>query len=113
MRTLAEERTIGYNIARLLEEKNMTKESLANMLSCSLTHLQAILTGSISIQEEEIEDIAQKLEVDAGEVMKDPGAGIANYNIRYMGKASNLQATEKILDEMDLYVRLLNRKSDE
>lgn len=113
MKTLAEERVVGFNIARLLKEKNITKESLAEMIPCSLSHLQAVLTGSISVREEEIEDIAQRLDVDADEIMREPGDDIADYNIHYMGKVSDLRATGEILDEIDLYVRLLNRKPNE
>ena len=42
------------------------------------------------------------------EILKEPDDDIMYYNIHYMGKAANTAEMNKLLDEVDFYVRLLN-----
>lgn len=112
MKSLAVERKMGFNINKWMKERFLTVEELAEMLVCSPIHIQAILTGSIGIEEEEIDEIARVLNVERADIVKEPEEDITNYNVHYMGKVSKPERAVEILDEVDLYVRLLNRKSE-
>lgn len=101
-------RAIGYNIAKILDEKKMTAEDLAVRLCCPDIHVQAILKGSTELENEELDVIAEELGVSVSEILKEPDDDIMNYNIHYMGKAANPAEMNKLLDEVDFYVRLLN-----
>lgn len=107
------ERAIGYNIFQILQKKNMTVAELAGLIGCPEMHMQAIVTGSIHIGEEEIEKIAETLGVDKHKLLDMPDAEqMKDYNIHYMGMVTNQQAMNKILDKVDIYVRLLNMQTD-
>lgn len=101
-------RAIGYNIAKILEEKKMTAGELAACLQCPEIHVQAILKGSTELESEELSAIAEGLGVSVSDILKEPDDGLMNYNVHYMGKASNAEDMNKLLDEVDFYVRLLN-----
>ena len=105
---LKDVRAIGYNIAGIMEDKKVSTEKLAACLSCPEIRVQAILKGSIELDDKDLESIAQCLGVSVSEILKDPDDGVMDYNIHYMGKASNVEDMNKILDEVDFYVRLLN-----
>lgn len=101
-------RAIGYNVARIMENKKVSTEQLAACLSCSEIHVQAILKGSTELDNKDLESIAQGLGVTVSDILEEPDDGIMDYNIHYMGKASSAEEMNKILDEVDFYVRLLN-----
>lgn len=105
---LSDVRAIGYNISRVLEKKEKSAAELAVALSCPEIHVQAILKGSTELENEDLEIIAQYLKVPVSDILKEPDAGIMDYNIHYMGEASSTEDMNKILDEVDFYVRLLN-----
>lgn len=101
-------RAIGYNIAQMLEKKELSSAELAEFLACPEMHIQAILTGSIEIDCEELGSIAKFLGVAADEILQEPDEAVMDYNVHYMGQVSDTEAMNKTLDEVDLYVRLLN-----
>ncbi len=105
---LKDVRAIGYNIAKILDKKEMSAGELADVLSCPEIRVQAILKGSTELEYEDVQIIAKSLDVPVLEILSDPDEGIKDYNIHYMGKASNAEDMNKMLDEVDLYVRLLN-----
>ncbi|MGN0506545.1 MAG: helix-turn-helix domain-containing protein [Lachnospiraceae bacterium] len=109
--TLQRERAIGYNLSRILQEKKMTSEQLAEKVSCNPMHIKAILTGSIGVKEQEIADIAETLEVSSSDICTAHEDEMKDYNIHYMGTVNDSLELNKILDDVDMYVRLLNMKS--
>ena len=50
-RTLEDERVIGYNVFRIMNEKNITEEQLSNLIDTSEMRIRAIITGSVDVQE--------------------------------------------------------------
>lgn len=105
---LKDVRAIGYNIAQILKKKEMTAVQLAVLLSCPEMHIQEILTGSIEPDRKELDIIARFLEVTLDEILQEPDGEIMDYNVHYMGQVSDIDAMNETLDEVDLYVRLLN-----
>lgn len=101
-------RAIGYNISKILKEKKMSTETLAAYLQCPEIHVLAILKGSTELDNEELGAIAEGLGVPVSDILLEPDSGIMDYNVHYMGKAANTADMNKMLDEVDFYVRLLN-----
>ena len=113
METLKSERAIGYNLDQIMKNKNVTLEQLADLTQTPKIHLQAIITGSIFVQDDELDLIAEKLGIDKGELLQPvPDNKLQHYNIHYMGEATCDEDMGKILDKVDMYVRLLNIESD-
>lgn len=108
MDALRDVRAIGYNISKIMDNKEMSAADLAVQLSCPEIQVQAILKGSAEVEQNELEAIARVLGVSVSEILEEPDSGIMDYNIHYMGNASNAEAMNRILDDVDLYVRLLN-----
>lgn len=108
MDALRDVRAIGYNISKMMDNKEMSAADLAAQLSCPEIQVLTILKGSGEIKQSELEAIAQVLEVPVSRILEEPDSGIMDYNIHYMGSASNAEAMNRILDDVDLYVRLLN-----
>lgn len=107
------ERAIGYNLSKQLKKQKMTAKDLAVLLSCPEIHVQAILTGSIPVEENEIERMAECLNIEKDELTKEADGAILNYNVHYMGHPTDTKAAAEILDQVDLYVRLLNSNSED
>lgn len=105
---LKDVRAIGYNIAKMLEKRGMSAGDLAACLPCPEIHVQALLKGSTEVRDEELEAIAQCIGVSVSDILQEPDEDIANYNVHYMGKPSSRADMNKLLDEVDFYVRLLN-----
>lgn len=111
--TLKSERAIGYNLNRIMKNNSVTLEQLANLTQTSKMHLQAIITGSIFIQDDELDLIAEKLGINKVELLQPVSDDkLQHYNIHYMGEATCDKDMGKILDKVDTYVRLLNIQSD-
>ena len=51
---LKNERVIGYNIYRIMEQQNVTVEQLASLVQTSEIHIKEITTGSIDVQDDEL-----------------------------------------------------------
>lgn len=102
------ERAIGYNLDKQLNNRKMSAKDLAALLCCPEIHIQAILTGSVSVDENEIAEIAECLGIGTEELTKEADDGILNYNVRYMGHPADVNAAAEMLDKVDLYVRILN-----
>lgn len=66
--TLLDERAIGYHSSQIIMDKGQTVEQAAAFMGISAIRLRAILTGSMSIQEEELIHIADKLDVKIEEL---------------------------------------------
>lgn len=111
--TLKSERAIGYNLDQIMKSNSVTLEQLANLTQTSKMHLQEIITGSIFVQYNELDLIAEKLGIDKAELLQPvPDDKLQHYNIHYMGEATCDKDMDKILDKVDMYVRLLNIQSD-
>lgn len=108
MDVLKDVRAIGYNISKIMEKKEMSAAELAVQLSCPEICVQAILKGSTEVAQKDLDAIAQSLDVSVSEILKEPDDGVMDYNVHYMGKASKAEDMNKLLDEVDFYVRLLN-----
>lgn len=101
-------RAIGYNIAKMLEKKEMSAGDLAACLPCSEIHVQAVLKGSVELEDRELDAIAQCLGVSVSDILQEADDGLKDYNVHYMGKAPGRADMDKLMDEVDFYVRLLN-----
>ena len=111
--TLKNERALGFNISQIMQRQNVTVEQLAGASRTPEIRLRAIITGSAGILDEELTTIADKLGVNEQELLK-PVADevLQEYNIHCMGTATSAKEMNKILDKVDMYVRLLNVQSD-
>ena len=106
---LGMERAIGYHIHRIMQKKNVSIEQIASKLQMPEIRIKAIITGSTDIHEEEMNVIAGELGVDKDELLQSVSDDeMKDYNIHYMGKATNSADMRKIMDKVDMYVRLLN-----
>lgn len=111
--TLKNERAIGYNLNQIMRNNGVTLEQLANLTQTSKIHIQAIMTGSILVKDNELGLIADKLGVGKIELLQPVSDDkLQYYNIHYMGEATCDRDMDKILDKVDMYVRLLNIQSD-
>lgn len=111
--TLKNERAIGYNIDRLMKEQNVAMEQLSELSQIPKMRIQAIVTGSVDVQDTELVTIADKLGVGEKTLLQPVSdADLQNYNIHYMGAATSSEDMNKLLDKVDMYVRLLNETSD-
>lgn len=111
--TLKGERAIGYNLNQIMRNNGVTLEQLANLTQISIIHIQAILTGSILVEDHELDLIADKLGVDKIELLQPVSDDkLQHYNIHYMGEATCDRDMDEIRDKVDMYVRLLNMQSD-
>ncbi len=111
---LRNERVIGYNIYRIMEEQNVTVEKLASLVQTSEIHIREITTGSIDVKDDELALIAEGLGVDEQDLLHDvPDEELQKYNIHYMGTATCTSDMNKILDKTDMYVRMLNAQSSD
>jgi transcriptional regulator with XRE-family HTH domain len=107
--TLREERVIGYNIDRIMKTRNLSIEQFSKKVHISEMRTRAIITGSTNIQEEEIDLIVEKLGVNREDLLQSVSDDeMKDYNIHYMGTATNSADMSKIVDKVDMYVRLLN-----
>lgn len=112
--TLQNERAIGYHINRIIQKEEKTLEQIAESMEIPEIHLRAIITGSIGIRDEELKDIADKLGVDVQELLKPvPDEELYNNNLHCMGTATCPESLDKVLDKIDVYVRLLNLQSND
>lgn len=112
MKQIKQERNIGYNISRLLKEKGMTDQELADALTCSVLHVIELKTGSVGIEDEELEQIASVFQVEQRELYEASVEDALNYNVHCMGEVANPEDMSSLLDKIDLYVRLLNQKKE-
>lgn len=111
--SLKNERAIGYNLNQIMRNNGITPEQLASLTQTSIRYIQSITTGSILVKDNELDLIADKLGIDKMELLKTvPDGKLQHYNIHYMGEATCDSDMDKILDKVDMYVRLLNIKSD-
>lgn len=109
---LKNERVIGYNIYRIMEQQNVTVEQLASLVQTSEIHIKEITTGSIDVQDDELVLIAEGLGVDEQDLLQTvPDEELQEYNIHFMGTATCTSDMNKILDKTDMYVRMLNAQS--
>lgn len=112
--TLLDERTIGYHIRRIIMEKGQTVKQAADSMGISEMYLQSILTGSTAVKEEELIHIAGKLEVKAEELLKPVSEkDLQTNNLHCMGKATDPESLNKVLDKIDMYVRMLNIQAND
>ena len=79
--TLEKERAIGYNLSKVLREKNITSEQLAERISSPEMHVKGILTGSVSLEEDELQKIAGVVGVDSSALYMEPDAGIKDQGL--------------------------------
>lgn len=112
MNQIKQERNIGYNINRLLNEKGMTDQELADALTCSVLHVSELKTGSVGIDDEELHQIASVFQVELRELCEASVEDSLNYNVHCMGEVPNPEDMSSLLDKIDLYVRLLNQKKE-
>lgn len=112
IKRIKEERIIGYNINRLLREKNMTEQELADRLSCNTVHIKELMTGSVAVEDEETRNIASVFRVEMHELCEAPEKDVLNYNVHCMGGEVHSEDMSLLLDRLDLYVRLLNQKEE-
>lgn len=111
--TLKSERAIGYNLNQIMRKNSVTLEQLAELTQIPIMHIQAIMTGSILVEDSELDLIADKLDVEKNELLQPVSdERLQHYNIHYMGEATCDKDMGKILDKVDMYVRLLNIQSD-
>lgn len=109
---LRKERAMGYNISQFMQKKKITVEQLAEMVQIPKMRIKAILTGSANVQEDEVTTFADTLGVDQEELLIASDESMKDYNIHYMGTATNAADMSKILDKVDMYVRLVNIQSN-
>ena len=112
IKRIKEERIIGYNIDRLLRERNMTEQELADRLSCDIVHVTELMTGSVAVEDEETRKIASVFQVEMHELCEAPEKDVLNYNVHCMGGQVHSEDMSLLLDKIDLYVRLLNQKEE-
>lgn len=111
---LLNERAIGYHINRIIQEREMALEQIANSTQIPVMRFRAIIKGSTSIQNEELEAIANSLEIDVQELQQPvPDEELYSHNLHCMGTATDSDSLNKILDKIDMYVRLLNLESND
>lgn len=109
--TLLGDRTIGYHINRIIQDGGKTLEQIADSIQIPEMRLRAIITGSIGIQEKELKDIADSLGVDVQELSQPvPDEELYSNNLHCMGTATCPESLNKVLDKIDIYVRLLNHQ---
>lgn len=112
-KTLEDERAIGFNLYRIMKEKEITEEQLSNLLHIPEIRIRAIVTGSIDIQEEELDLFASGLDVDKEELLQSVSdEDLYHHNIHYMGTIACKKNTKPVVDKVDMYVRLLNLQSE-
>lgn len=112
-KALENDRIIGYNVSRVMNEKNMTKEQLSNLIHIPEMRINAIITGSINIQDEELALFANGLGVEKIELLQSVSDEMLyNHNIHYMGTGTYSKNIKQVVDKVDMYVRLLNAQSD-
>lgn len=112
-RTLEDERVIGYNVNRVMNEKEITKERLSNLIHIPEMRIRAIITGSVDIQDEELTLFANGLGVDKEELLQSVAdENLYNHNIHYMGTNTCTKSMKQVVDKVDMYVRLLNVQAD-
>lgn len=109
---IREERIIGYNIDRLLKERNMTKQELAERLSCDTVHVTELMTGSVAVEDVETQKIASVFQIEMQELCEAEERDVLNYNVHCMGGEVHSEDMSLLLDKIDLYVRLLNQKEE-
>lgn len=114
MDTLKKERAIGYNIAQIIKKEDVSIEQFAKKVQIPEIRIMSIITGSTDIQEKEIDIIAEKIGVNREELLQTVSDDeMKDYNIHYMGTATNSADMSKIVDKVDMYVRLLNIQASE
>lgn len=112
--TLLDERAIGYHISQIIMDKGQTVEQAAAFMGIPAIRLRAILTGSMSVQEEELIHIADKLDVKIEELSEPiPDRDIQTNNLHCMGTTTDAESLNKVLDKIDMYVRLLNLQTND
>lgn len=106
---LQRSRITGNSIQKLLDDKGITARHLANKTQISELHIQEIITGSREAEPEELERIAEFLEVPVRTLGDGSLAGEAdNVRLHCMGSVKDPANMTKVLDSIDVYVRLLN-----
>ncbi|MDE7198693.1 MAG: helix-turn-helix domain-containing protein [Lachnospiraceae bacterium] len=112
--TLSDERTIGYHISRIIMEKGQTAEQAADSMEISEMRLRAIMTGSTSVQEEELIHIADMLDVRVEELLQPiSDEDLKTNNLHCMGTATDPENLNRVLDKIDMYVRLLDLQAND
>lgn len=107
------DRIIGYNIARVMKKNNVSIEQLSCVTQIPEIQVSAILTGSVSVENDAIDTIARGLGVQRKEILCIPDdESLKDYNVHCMGCTTSSDDMNKILDKIDLYVRLLNTKAE-
>lgn len=112
-RALEDERIIGYNVNRVMNEKKITKEQLSNLIHIPEMRINAVITGSISVQDEDLTLFANGLGVEKDELLRSVSDEVLyNHNIHYMGTGTYSKNMKQVVDKVDMYVRLLNVQSN-
>ena len=110
--TLEDERRIGYNLSCVMEKKNISVLQLAEKCGCHEMRIKAILTGSVDVESNEIDAIANALNVNSADILREADEGMMQYNIHPMGRAKDAEGMKRVLDKVDMYVRLLNLSAE-
>lgn len=112
-KTLKNERAIGYNIDQNMKKQNVNLTQLAESTQISEMRIKALLTGSVAVQESELTLLAEGLGIKLKDLLHSVSdTDLLCYNIHYMGKAANAKDMNKVIDKVDMFVRLLNTQSD-
>lgn len=93
-------RIIGYNINKIIKQKNIKKSEFASNLNYSDSDVNRIIEGRLVLTPQDLFDIAEKLNVSIEDLIKDK---------KYSGcmkKFINKDYREKILDIIDMYIDL-------
>lgn len=109
---LKTEREIGYHINRIMLEQNIGLDQLAGRTKIEKVHLEAILTGSVYVEKDELKKVAAGLNVDQQALLEPVSdEALQNYNVHCMGIPTCVEGMNQILDKIDMYVRLLGAQS--
>lgn len=87
---------VGYNIQQLLKERNMTQQMLADSLGVSKQVMSKIISGSKSINVEEISSIASVLATSTDRLLQTAPKCMEVQAFSFMGKISCEKTKAKV-----------------
>lgn len=108
---------VGDNIQRLLDQRGMTQQSLAETLGISKQVVNKIVKGNKAINVKEITEIAQALGVPVDDLLKvSDKISVAPESLSFMGNVQDEDTLQKInrirtaIDEIHMLEGVLNDK---
>lgn len=103
---MAYSRIVGQNIQLVLQQKGLRLEDLAQQLGYSLIDLHRIVEGVLLIDGDEIREFASVLKVELSELLNQRDETEYRGLLHCMGEYHDAKNKDKILDYMDMYIRI-------